>query len=448
MAKHRIGFLSFGADDEDIALQDSLTQAAGTEVSYATDPSGGQIIDSGGFDANNLRARTYPISTGLVNYANLYNQFHISFEISTGLMKRDYVGGDNYYISSTGGRLSMQKISDYNIVSINNAIATARSKISVIGKGSMTRVDIVGLRGVVSVFYDYLRMSHGKITSGGDSSFWASLYVGGFTTLTGYIDAGFKIMNLQVSFRPQSFPVSTEYGSILFVGTSFVTGGSFPTPAASVTGETWPEHCGYGYNSAGAAITNVSDSYYDVNVQPTIIRELSRHGIWTNNNKNYGKSGGEEGLGDIATYQTRAFTDGHRPKVIFCESGTNDAALASATLATRIAAFETYYKARLTEANSKGVKHYVMANTPSLRANPTYRTADYDKSLAMVNDVIGTVYAWSKTQGFIMQTYYADIYTLHGGAYPNLSHFNFSDIHRSEYGSYLAGVCLANSLLS
>lgn len=447
MAKYRIGFLPFGTDDEDIALQDSLTQAAGIEVSYSSDQGGGQIIDANGFDPNGAKPRYYNLSANLTNYAKLFSGCHISFEISTALIERDYAGAaNNYFISSTSGRLDIQKLSDYLTHKNNNAISTARSKISSYGKGTMTRVDIVQRQGTVSVYYDYLRMSLGKAGTGGGSAYWAGFYIGGLTTLAAYMEAGFKLKNLQISFRPQAFPVSTEYGSILFVGSSFTTGGSFPTPASGISGETWPEHAGYGYNGAGAAITNVSDSYYDVNVQPTIIRELSKRGIWTRNNKNYGKSGGEEGLGDIATYQTLAFTNGHRPKVIFCESGTNDAALASATLATRIAAFETYYKARLTEANSKGVKHFVMANTASLRNNPTYRTADYDLSLSMVNAVIDSVYAWSKTQSFTMQTHYADIYNLHGAANPDSTHFNSGDIHRSEKGAYLAGICLASAL--
>ena len=72
MAKYRFGFLDFGTDDEDIAIQDSLTQAAGVEVSYSVDQGlGNQLIDSDGFDPNGDKARYYNL-VGVPNYLHLF----------------------------------------------------------------------------------------------------------------------------------------------------------------------------------------------------------------------------------------------------------------------------------------------------------------------------------------------------------------------------------------
>lgn len=445
MAKYRQGFLPYGTDDEDIVLQDTLTQAEGVEVSYSSDQAGTPDITSDGFDKNGGRARLYDLAVGAVaNWQNLFHQGSLSFEVDTDFIKQDHSPSANSYIMSRTQGWIFKGTAGYITGYFLAQTGTGQIKVNSIGKPIKTRIEIHWRQGKFDFIVDGLRVSRGQIGNhaSGVTNF-QKWYLGGLTTATSG-DSGFKVKNFQLSFRPQQFPISPEYGSIGFIGTSYVTQGSFPKWVNPVAGETWPEDPGYGFIQPDTANPNGGE-FNDVGALPTFVRQLSKQGIWTNHNKNYGHAGASLHSGAISTKQTEMFADGgFRPKVIYSDSGTNDAANLSAVIAD----FETNYKAMLTEANGKGVKHYVLCTIPSLRNDPTYQTDAYDAHLAVLNAIIQSLPAWSIAQGHDMQVHLSDNFNNFGGHDLDPADWKTApNIHPNDQGSYKIGKWMAEALL-
>lgn len=444
MTKHRQGFLPYATDDDDIVLQDSLTQAEGIEVSYSSDQSGTPDIDSDGYDKNGSKARLFDLSGNVDNWQNLFYQGHESFDVDLDFIKADRSPSENSYICSNTRGWIFKAAAGYIQRRFQDSTATAKIEISSIGKSNKVRIETHWRQGKLDFYVDGLRVSRGQIGNHADGiTSFQKWYAGGLTTSTAG-DSGFKVKNYQLSFRPQQFPISPEYGSIGFIGTSFVTTASFPKWITPVSGETWPEDPGYGFVQPDAVNPNGGE-FDDVGALPTFIRQLSKREIWTNNNKNYGHAGASLHSGAISTKQTQMFADGgFKPKVIYSDTGTNDAANLSAVTAD----FETNYKAMLTEANGKGVKHYVLCTIPSLRNDPTYQTENHDAHLLVLNTIIKALPAWSVAQGHTMQIHLSDNFANFGGHNLNPLDWKQPDnIHPNAQGSYKIGKWMAEALI-
>ncbi len=447
MSRQLQGFLSFGDSDDDIAIQDSMTQVAGVEVLYSVDAGvpNDPIIDGDGWSPDGGDARLYNVGVNLANNQRLFDECHISFEVDTAFIDFDFTSSNQYLISGTQ-MLLLKSVSGYLQLTYLGSSSSGRLVLSANGKESKTRFDIVARRGIVDIYVDFLLVSRGPVGSHASGrSNLDLLYAGGLRTTNGDW-SGYKIKNYQLSFRNQKFPISNEYGSIGFIGDSFITGGSFPVWASLPLGAHNPIDPGYGFNNSDIPLT-LGGSFRDAGQLPTLFRELSKNGIWTENNKNYARSGASINSGALAAKQTEMLLiSGYRPKVIYNCSGANDAAAVSSH-ATVQANYETQIKAMLTEANSKGVKHYVMQTSASLRADPTYQTKAFDDHLAALNAITVTLKDWSISQGHTMNVHIADNFNNFGGHNLDLSDFADANIHPNTQGSQKIGKWMAEALL-
>lgn len=438
MARYRNGFLPFGSDDEDIVLRAQLKSPTADEAGYsfgvmqsgavaATDYSWN---DNGMALVNSVLPIRWVLSS-LSKGSFFSHHGNISFEVEVGYFSN--VPAATKYLWSTNRFYAQQTSAGTITQTFTQATSNSNAiQVSPVGKGTHVRVDITYKDGDAILFFDYLPMA--RININGFVGTVTDFYMQGLTSVANSGHTNVRVRNLQISHRPQRYKAS---GSILFLGDSFTVQGNTNALLIGGNHKNW-WYPGYGFTAADAAAT--AGSYLDVGMQSTIIRELSRNGIWTNDNFNYAKSGGTvaDALTKFTTF--KADNKGKIPRVVFINTGTNDVAQLIAE-ATTASTFQTL----LTDIRNLGVEHVAAWTPASLHNNPTYNTTAYDNAHAGYNRVVETTnVTYCAAQGFPSDFYnIIPVFSGMGGHNIDSTKFQTSDIHPNINGQYDIGKIVA-----
>lgn len=396
MAKTRNGFLPFGSLDEDILVRAALKTADNTEngYSFAVGQSGANLnTDFSYTDAGVALVGSVPpmrwVLSPLTNGAFLTQHGSYQCDIEVG-----YIGNvpsaTKYAVTTTRGWLQQ---TNAGVISQNWNVPTAPNSnaltLSQVGKGTHFNFQVHYQGGYEIVFVDYLPVAvkHLRTQTGSITD----VYVHGLTTVANSGHTNIRIKNLQLSTRPQRFPVS---GSFLLLGDSITCMGN--STANQIGGNhvlSWEP--GYGFQSDGVTSYG-SGAYFDVGLIPTMVRELSKKGVWTNDNVNIAQSGGSVSHAITQLNTWMAANKGKVPKVVICNLGTNNIAGGQ-----DIASAKTEYESLLTTIYNLGVQHVACWTPPSLRNATTYQTAAYDTKHVDFNAIVETSNpAYCTAQGF------------------------------------------------
>lgn len=434
MARYPNGFLPFGSDDEDIVLRAALKSATADEAGYSFGVSqAGAVLatdyswsENGMMLVNSVPPIRWILNT-LPRGALFSAHGNISFEVEKAYFS-NLPAATKYMVSTT--RAWFQQTTTGN-VALNHTQASAFSNtlnVSAIGKGSHVRVDITYQEGDAIVSIDYLPMARFNLAPFGGTV--TDLYAQGLTATANSGNTNIRIRNLQLSHRPQRYPTS---GSILFLGDSFTEQGNVASTITGGNHKNW-WFPGYGFAATDAVAT--AGTYADVGLQATLFRELSKNGIWTNDNFNYAKAGGTVDTATTKFNEFLANNKGKVPKVVLILCGTNDTTAQTAE-ATTAARFQTL----LTAIYNAGVRRVACWKPPSLHNDPTYNTSVYDAVHVTYNRVVeSTNVTYCAAQG-----YPANFYTVipafekMGGHSIDSAMFQTANLHPNQIGSYELG---------
>jgi len=124
------------------------------------------------------------------------------------------------------------------------------------------------------------------------------------------------------------------------------------------------------------------------------------------------------------------------PTCVAVLGGTNDANSIVGTLDSAL--FETDYKLILDNIIVQGVQAIVMCSIPSMDADPS-NTDDERQATLDVNTAIDSVFSQYSAANPSIQWGFVDLYTLMGGANPDLSLFQTNNIHPNARGHWFMG---------
>lgn len=435
MARYRNGFPPFGSDDEDIVLRAALKTATADENGYSWGvmQSGAVAATDYSWNENGMALvnSVLPIRwilSGLAKGGFFSSQGNISFEVELAYFSN--VPSATKYLWSTNRFYAQQT----NVGTISQTFTQATSnsntiQVSPIGKSTHVRVDITYKTGDAILFFDYLPMA--RININGWTGTVTDFYMQGLTSVSNSGHTNVRVRNLQISHRPQRYPPS---GSILFLGDSITVQGNTNSLLIGGNHKNW-WYPGYGFTAADAVAA--SGGYLDVGLQSTLFRELSRNGIWTNDNFNYAKSGGTAADALTKLNEFIAANKGKKPRVVLIGCGTNDIAQLIPE-ATTASTFQTL----LTTIRNLGVEHVGCWTPPSLRNNPTYATTTYNNAHDAYNRVVETTnVTYCAAQGFPSDFYNViPVFTGMGGHNFDPTRFQSADIHPNITGQYEIGM--------
>ena len=187
-------------------------------------------------------------------------------------------------------------------------------------------------------------------------------------------------------------------------------------------------HPGYGFDSGDSPISS-GGNFKRCRIQSELFRRLTKVGIFTRGNINYAKSGATAAT--AATKIAEMFAAGHRPKIIACLIGTNDAATIGST-----ATFESNYQSIITTAYNNGCKGLAALTIPSLEGNPSYQSKPYRDKVDELNGVVASLPAWAESQGYGAGFVKGgDGFNAFGGHEIDTSEFQTNNVHPNEKGS-------------